>query len=144
MRTYKVLRFPLKPNQILVFGSNTQGRHGKGSALLAVQKCGAIYGQAEGLQGQSWAIITKDLTKRVHPSRTDAQIREQIEKLYAFARVHTDKEFVVVYRADNQNLNGYSSEELASFFRGDIPENIIFEEGFSELVRANTKYSLFD
>jgi hypothetical protein len=66
----------LNSNQIFVFGSNTQGRHGKGAALTAKNKFGAIYGQAEGLQGQSYAIITKDLTKKNHPSRTKEQIIE--------------------------------------------------------------------
>ena len=34
----------LEPNQIFVFGSNTQGRHGKGAALTAKNKFGAVYG----------------------------------------------------------------------------------------------------
>ena len=61
--TYKGLIRSLQPNQIFVFGSNTQGRHGLGAAKIALQKFGAKYGQAEGIQGQSYAIITKDLTK---------------------------------------------------------------------------------
>lgn len=32
----------LEPNQIFVFGSNTQGRHGAGAALIAKQKFGAM------------------------------------------------------------------------------------------------------
>ncbi|SDP68327.1 hypothetical protein SAMN05443582_10813 [Phyllobacterium sp. OV277] len=39
--------------KILEFGSNLAGRHGKGAALLARQKHGAIYGQGTGLQGSS-------------------------------------------------------------------------------------------
>ena len=37
---------------------NKQGMVG-GAALTARNKFGAIYGQSEGLQGQSYAIITK-------------------------------------------------------------------------------------
>ena len=55
----------LKENEIFVFGSNRQGRHGKGAALTARNKFGAIYGQSEGLQGQSYAIITKELRKDI-------------------------------------------------------------------------------
>lgn len=62
---YKGIITELPENGIFVFGSNTQGRHGKGAALLAKNKFGAIYGQAKGLQGQSYAIITKDLTKKL-------------------------------------------------------------------------------
>ena len=63
MRTYTGRVHSLKVNEYFVFGSNTQGRHGKGAALTAKRKFGAIYGQAVGSQGQSFAIVTKDLTK---------------------------------------------------------------------------------
>lgn len=46
----------LKENQIFVFGSNMNGNHAGGAARLAVEKFGAIMGQAEGIQGQSYAI----------------------------------------------------------------------------------------
>lgn len=45
---------------IFVFGSNLAGRHGKGAAKFAVENHGAIYGQGEGLQGNSYALPTKD------------------------------------------------------------------------------------
>jgi hypothetical protein len=48
--------------EIFVFGSNLAGRHGKGSALEALKKHGAIYGQGVGPQGASYAIPTKDHT----------------------------------------------------------------------------------
>lgn len=50
----------LKENQIFVFGSNMNGNHSGGAARLAVEKFGAIMGQAEGLQGKSYAIPTLD------------------------------------------------------------------------------------
>lgn len=37
MKTYKYPVTQLAPNQIFVFGSNTQGRHGKGAALWAME-----------------------------------------------------------------------------------------------------------
>lgn len=127
----------LKSNQVFVFGSNTQGRHGKGAALTARSKFGAIYGQAEGPQGQSYAIITKDLTKSTHPSRTPEQIKEQIHKLYEFARQNPDKQFLVAYSGIGQNLNAYSNEEMASMFASEnIPSNIVFEKEFNNLVNS--------
>ena len=42
--TYSGTITRLEQNQIFVFGSNTQGRHGKGAALTARTKFGAIYG----------------------------------------------------------------------------------------------------
>ena len=48
----------LDKNEIFVFGSNGSGFHGGGAAATAVHKFGAKMGQAEGLQGQSYAINT--------------------------------------------------------------------------------------
>lgn len=121
----------LEKNQIFVFGSNTQGRHGKGAALFALKKCGAVYGQSKGLQGQSYAIITKDLTKNTHPSISKIEITKQIKELYEFARSRSDLEFLVAYSGNGSNLNGYSPKEMADmFFSMDTPANIVFEESF--------------
>jgi hypothetical protein len=50
----------LQENEIFVFGSNMNGNHAGGAARMAVEKFGAIEGQASGLQGQSFAIPTLD------------------------------------------------------------------------------------
>ena len=135
-KTYSGFINYLNKDQIFVFGSNTQGRHGRGAALTARLKFGAIYGNPEGIQGKSFAIITKDLTKKTHPSRTTAQIISQIEKLYKYATLHPYKEFIVPYKCSNYNLNAYSSEDMAKMFASrDIPENITFDRQFYELVK---------
>lgn len=53
---------------IFVFGSNPTGKHGAGNAKAAVTNFGAIMGQGEGLQGNSYALPTKrlDTVKRDH------------------------------------------------------------------------------
>lgn len=138
-KTYKGIISKLYPNQIYVFGSNTQGRHGAGSAKKARDLFGAKYGQAEGLQGRSYAIITKDLTKKYKdkPSRTKEQIIEQICKLYDFAKANPDKEFIIPYTGYGKNLNYYSNEDMAYMFaQYDIPDNIIFEYEFYQLILA--------
>ena len=135
-KTYSGFIHYLNKDQIFVFGSNTQGRHGRGAALTARLKFGAIYGKAEGIQGKSFAIITKDLTKSAHPSRTTAQIVSQIDKLYKYATLHPDKEFIIAYRCSDYNLNAYSSEDMAKMFASRaIPENIVFDKQFYELVK---------
>ena len=48
----------LEENEVFVFGSNLEGAHGGGAALLAWRKFGAIWGQGVGLQGQSYGIPT--------------------------------------------------------------------------------------
>lgn len=137
MKTYKGLIKSLKENQIFVFGSNTQGRHGKGTALIARQKFGAIYGQSSGLQGQSWAMITTDLTKYERPSVPKKKAIEEIGKLYEFAAENPDLEFLVAYTGLNtKNLSGFTNQEFADMFSFYIiPNNIIFEEQFSTLLK---------
>ena len=131
----------LPDNGIFVFGSNTQGRHGKGSAATAVKLFGAIYGRARGLQGRSYAIVTKDLNKKEHPSIPSFSIWLEVFKLYEYAKANPNLDFYVVYKADTPNLNGYSPQEMANIFSyytlEPIPTNIIFEYAFSNLLKQN-------
>lgn len=125
----------LESHQIFVFGSNTEGRHGKGAALTAKIKFGAKQGQSRGLQGQSYAIITKDLTKKNHPSRTPEEIKHEIKELYIFAQENEGLEFFIPYNCFGKNLNFYSAFEMAEFFSEfDIPKNIVFEKEFYKLI----------
>ena len=138
MRTYRGEIKNIKPYQIFVFGSNTQGRHGKGSALFAKQKCGAIYGQSSGLQGNSYAIITKDLNKKIHPSISKEFIIEQIFELYKYAMSDDGQkyDFIVAYSGTEVNLNNYTNQEMADMFSfHSIPNNIVFEENFAKLLK---------
>ena len=122
-------------NTIFVFGSNPEGRHGAGSAKVAREKFGAIYGQGEGLQGNSYALPTKDL--RVTENRglrsiSPEQIVENIRKMYQVASENPDKQFKVAYRnkLDETTLNGYTGMEMIQMFKdaGPIPDNVWFSE----------------
>lgn len=133
----------LLPNQVMVFGSNPEGRHGKGAAKAAVG-FGARYGVGRGHRGQTYAIITKNLTARItrdgvyYPnaglcSITPDQIVASIIEMYKYARVRPDLDFLVSYVPSNKkSLNGYTANQTHSmFFRagkelGGIPSNIIF------------------
>ena len=46
----------LGPNDVFVFGSNLAGQHCGGAARTAFQRFGAVWGEGEGLQGQSAAL----------------------------------------------------------------------------------------
>lgn len=140
MRTYKGNIYQLPYNGVFVFGSNTQGRHGMGSARIALDKFGAIYGQSRGLQGKSYAICTKNLTKKIHPSVSSDEICSQIYELYNFALCNPNLDFYVVYSGSGSNLNAYTSQQLADMFSSwlhifPIPKNIIFEEEFFKLLK---------
>lgn len=121
---------------VAVFGSNTQGRHGKGTALICKLHFGAIYGQASGLQGYSWGMITTDLTKKFRPSVSKLTVLSEIKKLYDYAIEHPDNNFKVMYQGmDAKNLSGFTNQEFAEMFSTyEIPDNIIFEEQFNTLV----------
>lgn len=125
----------LEENQVFVFGSNTQGRHGKGAALLAYKEFGAIYGQPRGFQGRSYAIITKDLTKQIHPSVSREVIIAQIRELYNIASKMPTIEFLIAYTAE-PGLNGYRPTDMAEMFleAGEAPKNIVFNYAFWTLM----------
>lgn len=98
---------------------------------------GAEYGNPRGRQGKSYAIITKDLRKPIHPSISEIEIYNQIIELYLYAMRHPDLDFYITYSGTGTNLNGYSNQEMADMFSkgGNIPENIVFEEEFSKLLK---------
>lgn len=139
----------LQPHQIFVFGSNPEGRHGKGAAKAAMT-FGAIYGQGYGRHGQTYAIVTKNLKAGYTDHKGNAFplagersvsstfIRAQIDELYTYAHTHPELEFLITYQLDLdahgralKSLNGYSSLEMAElFFRPEIPSNIVFHDSY--------------
>ena len=135
MKLYKNKITTINKNQIFIFGSNTEGRHGKGAAKFALDYCGAKYGNPQGLQGNSYAIITKNLKSKIQPSITQDYIKAQIKTLYDLAK--TKKcEFIIPYSANSENLNGYTPQEMADMFSAfPIPINIKFEYEFFKLMK---------
>jgi hypothetical protein len=102
---------------IFVFGSNLAGRHGKGAAFFAREHRGAVYGQGEGLQGESYAIPTKDEKLRPLPLEN---IAAHVETFKAFARSRPDLVFEVT--PIGCGLAGYRPGQIAPMFI-DAPEN---------------------
>lgn len=120
----------LMPDQVFVFSSNSEGVHGKGAALLAKQKFGAIQGQAEGLQGQSYAVITKK-NWRVEKSSTLQEIGKGLQDMLIFAKEHLDKEFLVTKLGSS--LAGYTIPEIKGLFeklKSYIPDNVILPKDY--------------
>lgn len=113
-------------DKIFVFGSNTEGKHGKGAALYAKQYCGAIYGQSKGLQGNSYAIITKDLKKGLRSVSIDF-IKNQINEFIEFANNRPHLEFYVT--EIGCGLAGFKISEIAPLFKV-ISSNIELNQNF--------------
>ena len=97
---------------IFVFGSNLAGRHGKGAAKYAVEHHGAIYGQGWGLQGNSFAIPTKDRYIKTLPLET---IRLYVEKFKMFAEEHLEMKFQLT--PIGCGLAGYRHDQIGPMFR---------------------------
>lgn len=120
----------LKENEIFVFGSNRQGRHGKGAALTARTKFGAIYGQSSGLQGNSYAIVTKELRSNFEPVSLQ-EIKQGIDNFIIFAKDNKDLIFYVVELGCN--LAYFKCEEIAPLFKEALNiDNIYLPEKFLE------------
>lgn len=116
----------LKDNQIFVFGSNARGFHAGGAARQAVENFGAIMGQAEGLQGQSYGIVTLDKDMRRVPL---SYIEKQLKELNAFARQNPDNEFLVT--AIGYGIAGFKVEDIASICRNiEWWENVVLPKEF--------------
>ncbi len=111
------------PRSVFVFGSNLAGRHGKGAALYARQHHGAVYGQGEGLQGDSYAIPTKG--HRLETLSLDA-IRQHVETFLTFARQFNA---IFVVTRIGCGLAGYTDAQISPMFV-DAPDNCQLPEGW--------------
>lgn len=103
---------------VFVFGSNLAGRHGAGSALYAREYRGAVYGQGEGRQGNSYAIPTKDANLGTLPLEA---IAAHVRTFLLYAAAHAHERFEVV--PIGCGLAGYSPFQIAPMFR-DRPPNV--------------------
>ena len=115
----------LLPKQIFVFGSNALGYHTGGASGTARKKFGAVWGQAEGLQGQSYAIPV-DFGKNV---RKDNEVKAAVDKFITFAKEHSELFFLVT--RVGCGLAGYHDEEMAQFFKETLDlKNVSLPKSF--------------
>ena len=117
----------LSPNTIFVFGSNLAGRHGRGAALFAWQHHGAIYGRGEGLQGNSYAIPTKDARIRTLPL---AAIQTHVDRFLKFASDHPELTFKLT--PIGCGLAGYKPSDIGPMFTA-APGNVLQPAEFANL-----------
>lgn len=114
----------LETNEIFVFGSNAGGYHGGGAAAFAMHQFGAIWGQGEGLQGQSYAIPTMEGIE---------SMRTAIERFTQFADQHSELRFLVT--RVGCGIAGYSVREVAPLFKGCISlENVALPSDFWDVL----------
>lgn len=110
----------LADNECFVFGSNLAGRHGKGAALVACQKFGAIYGVGSGPTGQCYALPTKDGDLR---PRTLHAIRDSVRSFLIHARLNPGTHFLVTKVGCGHA--GYIPRVMGCLFTNEMmPDNV--------------------
>ena len=118
----------LAPNEVFVFGSNKAGNHAGGAARIAADKFGAVMGQGEGMQGQSYAIPTLDENmQRVSVE----ELTRSVRRFADFTLHNIDKRFFVT--KIGCGIAGFSIEEVAGVFkRVAFGSNVILPQEFGE------------
>ncbi|MEG3125082.1 A1S_2505 family phage non-structural protein [Sphingomonas sp. GB1N7] len=115
---------------VFVFGSNLAGRHGKGAALWARRRRGAIYGRGIGRQGNAYAIPTNHHDFRVLPL---AEIAGYVAAFLDYARRYPDIAFELT--PIGCGLAGYRPEQIAPMF-SDAPPNVALPDVFAVILYA--------
>lgn len=106
----------LLPNQVFVFGSNALGYHTGGASGMARKKFGAIWGKAEGIQGQSYAIPVDFGKGNVAPN-----IQTYVDRFIAYAKAHPGNHFLVT--RVGCGIAGFTDKEMAMCFREALTMN---------------------
>lgn len=112
----------LNPGEIFVFGSNPSGFHGAGAARDAHTHFGAVWGQANGLQGQSYGIDTMSGFR---------ELKKQVDVFIAFALEHPELRFLL--SPIGCGLAGYDARAIAPLF-ANAPDNVVLPEMFNRLI----------
>jgi len=112
----------LKENEVFVFGSNYQGRHGRGAAKDAL-KFGAIMGKGRGHYGQSYALPTIDWEPSYHFIGWD-EVKKEMATFIEYAK--SKPELVFLLTPVGTGLAGGKIEDLDSLMDSfEIPKNVV-------------------
>ena len=113
----------LKPNEIFVFGSNLAGMHGGGAARTARLYFGAVLGNGDGPQGQSYAIPTMQGGVET--------IQPYVDKFVSYAKAHPEQTFLVT--PIGCGIAGFTPDDIAPLFEKAVDvENIHLPQSFWE------------
>ena len=113
-------------NQVYVFTSNIIGFHSGETSLIAIHRFGAIWGQGEGLQGQSYALPTMGLS--------EDEIKAHIEVFARCANEHPEFEFLVT--KVGCGIAGFKERDIAPLFLDAYlySRNITLPESFADII----------
>lgn len=115
----------LSDNEIFVFGSNLQGEHVGGAALVALKQFGAENGKGVGLHGKSWALPTCKRVDKFTTSGVKVRVTEPLtlNEIATFVRMlwmdahgmNKDKTFYVT--KVGCGIAGFEVRDIAPLFR---------------------------
>lgn len=104
-------------DRVFVFGSNLLGIHGAGAARYAYDYLGAIWGDEEGIMGNSYALPT--CYQPAEPVTLD-ELGVYVSNFLEYARKHPELTFFV--SEVGCGLAGFNPTEVIPFFVG-APSN---------------------
>ena len=127
----------LLPDQVFVFGSNILGYHAGGASRMAYKRFGAVWGQAEGLQGQSYAIPVDYGKQKVG----EDVIKESIDRFIQFVKEHHEQQFLVT--RIGCGIGGFKDKEMAVYFKKALDlDNISLPRSFVEALEGKVDFNL--
>lgn len=116
----------LDKDEVFVFGSNLLGNHAGGAARVARRNFGAIMGQGEGMQGQSYAIPT------MFPNVE--MIKPYVDRFIDLAREWDQTTFYVT--RIGCGIAGFTDEQIAPLFTDALElYNVRLPESFVKVLR---------
>ena len=137
MEKEKIVKFTpelvesLESGQVFVFGSNLLGCHAGGASLTAMNNFGAVWGQAEGMQGQCYAIPVDIRGEAV--DNVSSHMKRHIDKFIAYAKVHQEQFFLVP--RIGCGAAGFDDEFMAPFFKKALDmENVSLPMSFVKIL----------
>lgn len=114
----------LEENEVFVFGSNANGQHNGGAAAHAMHSFGAIWGQGEGRQGQSYAIPT---------TGGIAEMSAAVKMFISYAVAHPELRFLVT--RVGCGAAGYTAGQVAPLFNDCLSlENVALPSEFWDVL----------
>lgn len=120
----------LAPNEIFVFGSNTQGIHGRGAALTAKMRFGAEQYVGEGLTGRCYAFPTMDVAPTARfklVQRSEGGLLYSVALFYDCVLQNPDTVFLLT--KVGCGLAGFGEEFMKRYFKTDA-QNLVKPEGW--------------
>lgn len=114
--------------KIFVFGSNEFGVHGAGAAAYALRFKGAVWGQGVGLQGESYALPTKDFEINTLDIKI---VGDYVADFIGFAKDNPGMDFEVT--AIGCGLAGFTPKQIAPFFK-EAPDNCVLPVSFATVI----------